>query len=113
MKYKEPVRTEGRRVERTVNILGKEHKLTLCMENLTYETHTSERVERVLNDKGNEVEGLWLWGTYGNLHAQPLEFDMRQGDGYLQFQAERSWCNGRAKNGRRYLRSIVEKQPIK
>jgi hypothetical protein len=104
----EPVITPGQVISKTIRFQGKTLTLHLHMKLFTYPDFNFELVDYVTNENGVKVEGMWQWGSTGSLHQQPLEFDQRQGEGYLQFRTESSWCNGRKKNGRKYLAAIIE-----
>lgn len=107
----QPVITEGRKVQKTVNVRGRVFNLTLHMNHYQYSAYAFELVGKVTNEAGEEVEGAWHWGTYGQVHREPLIFDTREGDNYLAFYTESSWANTRKRNGRKTLVDIVKKRP--
>ncbi len=108
-KAAQPVISEGQKISKTVGVNGKTHNLTLHMNLYTYPDFSFELIDKITNEKGIEVEGVWFWGTYGNNHRERLEFDTRKGPGYLTFLTVARWCNGRKKNGTKQLVDIVEK----
>lgn len=106
----EPIVTEGSKINKVIEFDGKRYNLTLHMKLFTYPDFSFELIDYITNDKGNEVVGVWFWGTYGNNHVERLEFDTRKGDNYLNFHTSGTWCSGRKKNGRKRLVAIVEKE---
>lgn len=107
----EPTITEGRKVSKLVFVNGSSSNLILHMQNYQYPEFTFEHILKVTDEAGVELEGLWKFGTYGGVRRGRLEFDMRKGLNYLDFHTTSMWCNGRRKNGRKYLISIVPVKP--
>jgi hypothetical protein len=106
----EPVITTGRIVKQTVSFRGKSYNLNLHMLDYTYPEFSFEMIDKVTNDEGVELIGVWHWGTYGATHLESLEFETRKSQpDYLTMRTSGSWCNGRKKNGRKTLLDIVEK----
>lgn len=106
----EPIITKGRIVKQVVNFHGKSYSLNLHMLDYTYPDFSFEMIDKVTNDEGVELVGVWKWGTHGTLHIEKLEFETRKSCAdYLTMRTYDNWCNGRKKNGRKYLTDIIEK----
>lgn len=101
--------TEGRKLNRVINFRGVNHNITLHLKLYTYPDYSFELIDKVTNDKGVEIIGVWQHGRSGaKMHKERLLFDTRNGADFKWFGATVTYQNGRKKDSYKYLISIEE-----